>query len=82
MDDDDEAGSVPAIESSIEGLDKVILDDLGSNTPCMVCLEELSVGSEVARMPCSHVYHDGCIVKWLRESHMCPLCRFEMPKAN
>ena len=46
---------------------------------CMVCLEEYGAGSCASRMPCSHVFHDECIITWLRQSHYCPLCRFEMP---
>ena len=38
---------------------------------CTICLEEL--GSSKTRLPCGHVYHRDCIVKWLRRSHTCPL---------
>ncbi|MBA0719455.1 hypothetical protein Golax_007134 [Gossypium laxum] len=31
-------------------------------------------GEEVASMPCGHGYYNGCIVKWLETSHLCPLC--------
>ncbi|KAL6336382.1 hypothetical protein AAG906_014554 [Vitis piasezkii] len=70
---------VPATKSSIDKLEKVKmkLDDR-----CSICLEEFTSGmEEVARMPCSHVYHTPCIVKWLEYNHLCPLCRFEMPKS-
>ncbi|KAJ9694666.1 hypothetical protein PVL29_010236 [Vitis rotundifolia] len=69
---------VPATKSSIDKLEKVKmkLDDR-----CSICLEEFASGMEEAsRMPCSHVYHTHCIVKWLEYNHLCPLCRFEMPK--
>lgn len=70
---------VPATKSSIDKLEKVKmkLDD-----QCSICLEEFESGvEEVTRMPCSHVYHVHCIVKWLEYNHLCPLCRFEMPKS-
>ncbi|KAK6246218.1 hypothetical protein SCA6_009308 [Theobroma cacao] len=58
------------------------LDGLTSSTSekeCSICLDEISDSEEVALMPCGHVYHDGCIVRWLETSHLCPLCRYKMP---
>lgn len=71
---------VPATNSSIENLDKVRFQ-LGSKLvrECIICMEEFQTGSEVTRMPCSHVYHGECIFKWLKTSHLCPLCRYPMP---
>ncbi|MBA0746043.1 hypothetical protein Gogos_008591, partial [Gossypium gossypioides] len=50
-----------------------------TNKECAICLDEFSEGDEVASMPCTHVFHDGCIIKWLKTNHLCPLCRFQMP---
>ncbi|XVF03383.1 hypothetical protein REPUB_Repub04eG0256300 [Reevesia pubescens] len=46
---------------------------------CVICLEEIKVGSGASKMPCSHTFHVNCIEKWLKQSHYCPICRFEMP---
>ncbi|XVE85912.1 hypothetical protein DITRI_Ditri17bG0129700 [Diplodiscus trichospermus] len=46
---------------------------------CVICLEELKIGSTASRMPCFHTFHSICINKWLEQSHYCPICRFEMP---
>nr|KJB80184.1 hypothetical protein B456_013G085200 [Gossypium raimondii] len=46
---------------------------------CIACLEQLKVGAEAYRMPCSHIFHGDCIEKWLKQNHYCPICRFEMP---
>ncbi|PON93557.1 43kDa postsynaptic protein [Trema orientale] len=79
--------TIPASKSSIETLEEAKGDDhdqsLGTKTTvehdqCSVCLEKLSF-DEVVRMPCSHIYHKNCIVRWLETSHMCPLCRYAMP---
>ncbi|CAI9779305.1 unnamed protein product [Fraxinus pennsylvanica] len=48
---------------------------------CMVCLEEIEKGLVVSTLPCSHIFHSFCISEWLKRSHYCPLCRFEMPIA-
>lgn len=68
--------TVPATQSSIQALEKVRLQMAET---CAVCLEEMLIGSEANRMPCSHVFHQQCIFQWLQLSHLCPLCRFKMP---
>ncbi|KAB2624580.1 hypothetical protein D8674_016240 [Pyrus ussuriensis x Pyrus communis] len=45
---------------------------------CTVCMEQFKGGSTVVYMPCFHVFHGRCIVKWLRKSHYCPVCRFQV----
>lgn len=68
---------IPAAESSIESLERnTIIMDSGT---CSICMEEFSYGCEALSMPCSHVFHGDCIKKWLKTSHYCPICRFEMP---
>ncbi|KAJ9163633.1 hypothetical protein P3X46_023282 [Hevea brasiliensis] len=76
--DDDDLSSrlVPATKTAIEALEIIKIED--STEHCMICLEELLIGSEVTRMPCSHLYHSGCILNWLEKSRACPLCRFEI----
>ncbi|CAK7334169.1 unnamed protein product [Dovyalis caffra] len=44
---------------------------------CAICLEEILIPKigGAACLPCSHVYHHYCIVRWFLESNLCPLCR-------
>ncbi|XP_021636767.2 E3 ubiquitin-protein ligase SIRP1-like [Hevea brasiliensis] len=56
----------------IEKLEKVTME--GSGMVYAVCLDEMSIGSEARRLPCSHVYHSNCIVEWLEKNKTCP-CR-------
>ncbi|GMJ01375.1 hypothetical protein HRI_003806700 [Hibiscus trionum] len=72
-------GMVAAAESSVKKMVKRVKVEDGEKGDCMVCLEELRVGFEASQMPCSHVFHGGCIQRWLKQSHYCPICRFEMP---
>ncbi|KAL8170354.1 hypothetical protein V2J09_022158 [Rumex salicifolius] len=77
---------VPARRSSIEALEKVRVCEEGGGysggRECAVCLEELRVGVEAARMPCGHLYHWDCIAEWLQRTHFCPFCRFKMPPCS
>ncbi|KAL4194193.1 hypothetical protein AMTRI_Chr05g58100 [Amborella trichopoda] len=51
-------------------------EDGGSLGLCMICMDEFVVGSKARKAPsCSHVYHEGCIRKWLARDNSCPLCR-------
>ncbi|KAL2253674.1 E3 ubiquitin-protein ligase RNF43-like [Sesamum indicum] len=46
---------------------------------CSICLEGFFNGGRATRLPCSHMFHENCILRWLRENHVCPLCRYELP---
>ncbi|KAL0421458.1 UNVERIFIED_CONTAM: E3 ubiquitin-protein ligase [Sesamum latifolium] len=75
----------------IEELDTVVVnsDDggrgsgEGSSTsatePCCICFEEFSDGEHGTRLPCGHMFHEDCILRWLRGNHVCPLCRYQLP---
>ena len=77
-----EARSIPATRSAVEALEKFRFQqqsDSVSVGECIICLEEFETGSELIRMPCSHVYHGHCILKWLHTNNSCPLCQYPMP---
>jgi E3 ubiquitin-protein ligase ATL41 len=43
---------------------------------CAICLGLVRAGEAVRRLPaCGHVFHVGCVDKWLRAHATCPLCR-------
>ncbi|EXC17823.1 E3 ubiquitin-protein ligase RING1-like protein [Morus notabilis] len=79
--------SNPAARSAVEALEKLkydgICSDFGdgdqSRLICPICMEEVIIGSHVTRMPCSHMFHGDCILKWLKRGHTRPLCRFILP---
>jgi hypothetical protein len=76
--DDQVCGLVPASKSSIEALEKVENIE-GRRETCSICLEELLIAPAASRMPCSHLFHQNCIVNWLERTNFCPLCRFKLP---
>lgn len=72
----------PAAADAIsEMLSKVKIEAADEVEACTICLEKFSVGLEVIQMPCKHVFHGACILQWLQNRNLCPLCRFEMPAA-
>ncbi|CAA2994223.1 Ubiquitin-- ligase [Olea europaea subsp. europaea] len=73
---------VPASMDAILSLPKKEMDYNGDEFGnCTVCLEEIVKGVEVSTLLCSHMFHSNCITEWLKRSHYCPICRFEMPIA-
>ncbi|KAH7570138.1 hypothetical protein JRO89_XS05G0053700 [Xanthoceras sorbifolium] len=61
---------------------KKLVSDDESQMNCSIRMEQLWAGTYATAMPCLHVYHGDCIVQWLKQSHFCPLCRYEMPTDN
>jgi len=45
---------------------------------CALCLEEYTEGEEVLKLPCPHLFHEGCIGPWFVKSLSCPLCQKEV----
>ena len=49
---------------------------------CSICLMEINEGRDTILLPCGHMFHNGCVTKWLSIHNTCPLCRFELPTDN
>ncbi|TMW89030.1 hypothetical protein EJD97_017748 [Solanum chilense] len=49
------------------------------NNDCVICFEELGKEGSVMCTPCSHVFHEDCIAKWLANGNSCPICRRDLP---
>ncbi|ETO13717.1 zinc finger protein [Reticulomyxa filosa] len=47
-----------------------------SNKLCAVCLDKKSL--DLMLLPCMHLFHSGCIHKWVCNNFSCPLCRQEI----
>lgn len=45
---------------------------------CSICLEEFSDGVSRGKLGCLHVFHETCLVNWLKVSPTCPQCRFNV----
>ncbi|KAF8110697.1 hypothetical protein N665_0079s0016 [Sinapis alba] len=47
---------------------------------CAVCLEDFNPKETVMLTPCKHMFHEECIVPWLKTKGQCPVCRFVILK--
>lgn len=43
---------------------------------CTICLENLVRNEQVMVTPCSHTFHNDCLVPWVKGHGNCPVCRF------
>jgi len=71
-------GSPPASEEAISSLETVTTTPNSSDV-CPVCMDAICEESPAVKMPCNHLFHDGCLRPWLQQHNSCPSCRFELP---
>lgn len=45
---------------------------------CCICIDEIAIGQKTILLPCGHMFHNDCIVTWLKKNNTCPMCRFEI----
>lgn len=41
---------------------------------CVICLEPIRPNI-LYKLKCSHQFHKKCILKWIKKSNTCPICR-------
>ena len=84
VNDPNKYGNPPASKKSVETLEKYIIDQsklasFGEENTCSVCKDEFEIGNTCLTMPCSHHFHEDCLLPWLKERNSCPICRYELP---
>ena len=50
------------------------------NKRCIICLEDFKCNDIIIYLPCFHIFHDYCIIKWLRKNATCPICKSNINK--
>ena len=63
-------------------IDKNKLEKLinSNNDKCLICLEDFKENVQVLYLPCSHLFHSICILRWLLNNNKCPICQNEYKK--
>ncbi len=46
---------------------------------CAICLEAVSVP---LKLPCDHIFCEGCVMSWMQREATCPCCRAAVPGAD
>ena len=49
---------------------------------CIICLEDFKNGNDVIYIPCLHVFHKDCLLKWFKGHNFCPICKFKLTYDN
>lgn len=44
---------------------------------CTICLELIDERTGSATLSCGHIYHFGCLARWILKTQTCPYCRHE-----
>ena len=76
-------GPRPAPVHAIKELPKVPSGSkiFSDQAQCAICLCDFGdvcdtkTDNSVSKLPCSHIYHTGCISSWLQKNGSCPVCR-------
>eukprot|EP00347_Sterkiella_histriomuscorum_P011993 403370304 len=53
----------------------------GNQTDCVICFEEYKPEAQVRQMRCNHIFHDQCIMEWIKnkiDKPDCPTCRQDL----
>ena len=45
---------------------------------CSICLLKYQKPDILKEFPCNHIYHKNRILKWLDNSNICPLCKYDI----
>jgi len=57
------------------------LQGVDPGTECSICLESGPSQERWRELLCRHVFHEHCLLEWLRRSRRCPLCRLDLQTA-
>jgi hypothetical protein len=45
---------------------------------CTICLSDYEEGETLRTLPCFHIFHKDCIDDWLKQSKVCPVCKYQV----
>lgn len=82
MNDPNRHGTPPASKKILSSLPRVKISEGNfenyNKSDCLVCMDSYQDGEIVIKLKCQHIFHDNCIIDWLKLHNSCPVCRYEM----
>ena len=45
---------------------------------CAICLQKYKGVDIIKEFPCKHIFHKTCILRWIKSSKKCPLCKYDI----
>ena len=68
-----------ASDEGLQQVEEIIYsNDLSVNNTCPIFFTNFQEGQIISRMPCNHCFDSLGLNTWLKESNVCPVCRFEL----
>ena len=49
---------------------------------CCICITDIQKKEKTVLLPCGHMFHWKCCLKWLKNNNICPVCRFKLSTNN
>lgn len=71
-------------EPENRGLHKQLIDSLptmeihNADETCSICIDNFNIKTKCIVLPCTHLFHQDCISKWLLQNDSCPICRYSI----
>ena len=64
----------------LKKLTKIVLGDKSEfeQDECVICLENFKKREKLMKSPCSHIFHSKCLIEWLKNKTICPICKYEL----
>lgn len=52
------------------------IEELDTNSDnCAICWEKMD---SARKLPCGHLFHNGCLQSWMEQEPSCPTCRLSL----
>ena len=76
--------STQTLFETLEGLETCAplcmgISQLEADHQCSICLDDVVCGRWVPQLECDHIFHDGCLLRWVTGTsamrNSCPVCR-------